>query len=697
VGTDRVYSTCLVITIITGMFCTPMALLGGEMDRLRPFTVRDSIELSHIVGFSGSDESRTGPSPIFSPDRKWFLLITSRGMLSSNRTESTIWLFDRQAVSDYLSKKAFAKPSPKPIASVSATSNMPVLTDVRWLKDSRRIAFLGMNGSPYQQLFIADVESGEITTVTRRDAYVSAYDISGDTIAYTVVNTDTPTSESDDPWVSVRGRSLWSLLYPIPPKLEDIKLSELTYATTLHVISNGRELPALTLVGKPLKIFRPGWSAAPPLSLSPDGKFLITVAPSVNIPQRWSEYEPWDHVFMSRLKPEDKWTLADNNPYKPLQFLLVNLHTGQMSYLVDAPIGRNFGYIAPVKAFWLDDNRRAVLTNTLIPMDTAGDEMQANQRRVNPAVVAVDISNHTLQPIAFFHASAQNEEKHQRVTEISWSQSREEVTIKYSGANGENRPSESYRFRSGEWIATSTTPPEEKPKDTLELWVDESFDRSPTLLGRTKGEATASAIWNPNPQLGEIALGKVSLYHWKDKDGTIWSGLLALPPDYDDRRRYPLVIQTHSYDVNSYFADGVFSTGYAGRALTAREIVVLQMQDPDTKDRFTLKDGPSAVEGFESAIAQLTQDRLIDPHRVGVIGFSYTCFHTLYTLTHRPDLFAAATINDGNNWSYSQYILRSPDDPDKGSWQRVSEGMNGGVPWGGVSQLDAAVPGFQSR
>ena len=48
---------------------------------------------------------------------------------------------------------------------------------------------------------------------------------------------------------------------------------------------------------------------------------------------------------------------------------------------------------------------------------------------------------------------------------------------------------------------------------------------------------------------------------------------------------------------------------------------------------------------------------IVDPKHVGVIGFSYTCFLVLYALTHQSDLFAAASITDGNNKSYLQYLF----------------------------------------
>jgi hypothetical protein len=189
------------------------------------------------------------------------------------------------------------------------------------------------------------------------------------------------------------------------------------------------------------------------------------------------------------------------------------------------------------------------------------------------------------------------------------------------------------------------------------IWLfDQAFDRSPILAARHKGDPRFSVLWDPNPQLAGLALGTVSLYHWRDRDGTPWSGLLALPPGYDPRRRYPLVVQTHGIRVDQFFADGTFTTGSGGRALTAKGMIVLQMDMP-LAHIFTVADAPFQLAGFEGAIDQLAKERRIDRHHVGVIGFSFTCFHTLYALTHHPDLFAAAAITDGNNMSYSQSSL----------------------------------------
>ncbi|HEV7783850.1 MAG TPA: prolyl oligopeptidase family serine peptidase, partial [Thermoanaerobaculia bacterium] len=189
--------------------------------------------------------------------------------------------------------------------------------------------------------------------------------------------------------------------------------------------------------------------------------------------------------------------------------------------------------------------------------------------------------------------------------------------------------------------------------------------------------------------LAGLALGKVSPYHWQDKNGTPWAGLLALPPGHDPKRRYPLVIQTHGYRLDRYFVDGQFTTGSGGRALVAQGVVVLQMDMPSTHI-FTPADAPFQLDGFQAAVARLAADGLIDPRRVGVIGFSFTCFYTLYALTHDPHLFAAAAITDGNEMSYIQYVFA-----EDGTAQKLAEDVNGGIPWGeGLASWTARSPDF---
>jgi hypothetical protein len=89
---------------------------------------------------------------------------------------------------------------------------------------------------------------------------------------------------------------------------------------------------------------------------------------------------------------------------------------------------------------------------------------------------------------------------------------------------------------------------------------------------------------------------------------------------------------------------------------------------------------------YEGAIDYLDGRGLIDRNRVGIIGFSRTAFHVAFTLTHSKYHFAAATLADGFDGGYVNYML----------WGGADyTGVNGGPPLG--ASLDTWIknsPGF---
>jgi hypothetical protein len=292
------------ILLATTLSRTAPPARATEIAPKRPFTPRDAIELSSFVQPTAGEESAPRPAPIVSPDGRSFLLVTERGVLASNRIESTLWLCDRQAAVDGVREKSSMRPQPRALATLSATSNQPVLAAVRWL-DADRIAFLGKDGSPFQRLFLADRRTGTVTALTPDDRFVSAYDVRGDTVAYTALAPVPPKPPESD-LVAVAGRSLLSLLYPEPPPLADLDGDALgARANILHVQRKGTKLPlAFTWRGKPLKLFASAWSSAPPLALSPDGSSLVTLAPVPEIPALWGSYRAGPDAENAPLRPE---------------------------------------------------------------------------------------------------------------------------------------------------------------------------------------------------------------------------------------------------------------------------------------------------------------------------------------------------------------------------------------------------------
>jgi dipeptidyl aminopeptidase/acylaminoacyl peptidase len=662
---------------------------AAKPNTLRAFTVKDSIEISYITHPSMWTVNQDPVvAPIISPDQRYFLLVTQRGMLSSNSIESTIWLFDRKVVLDYVARRTTVRPAPRMIATLRAASNMAVISDVRWLSDSKGIAFLGRKASSLPQLFVADLFGGSVRAVTKGGAYVSAYDIAGDTIVYTTLLRAGESKASGPGLTDITGQTIFSLLWP-DNNTGDLAESHLVKVPSrLHVQRNGKEVPiSFTRDGQPLKLF------FPVLSLSPDGRSLITIAPVHAIPREWKIYQPWFGRSDLSLNSDNRWPLAAENAWKASDDVVINLRTGLVSPLVDAPAGRSLFFIsAPTKAIWSKDSRRVLVSNTFLPVNAGLSAADRMQRSLAPAVAVIDVSSREIQPVAYLEQPPRNTTPTRRVSDVRWTGLENEVDLTYA-SSPDNVPlssCDSYQLRSGKWMKTETRP---GPSQAADLYIHQDLNQTPVLAAKLMGRDDPFIIWDPNPQLKSMALGKAALYHWHDKDGNLWAGILVLPPGYHSDHRYPLVIQTHGYEPLKFFADGRYTTGSGGRALCAKGIVLLQMDQPTTYFD-TPKEGPFQTGGFESAVEQLDREGVIDPHRVGAIGFSFTCFHVLYALVHKPSLFAAAAITDGNNVSYLQYLLWA----DIPVAQEYAEKVNGGVPFGtGLLHWALSAPGFNSN
>ncbi len=163
---------------------------------------------------------------------------------------------------------------------------------------------------------------------------------------------------------------------------------------------------------------------------------------------------------------------------------------------------------------------------------------------------------------------------------------------------------------------------------------------------------------------------------WRDDTGYEYEAGLVKPPDYIPGKHYPLVIQTHGFKKRQFLTNGVFPSAFAARSLAAEGMVVVQMGwNPETFA--TLNEASNAVLSFDSLVKKLTNEGVIDPARVGVIGFSRSVYHVLAALAANQHLFAAASVTDGVSFGYFEYLFSVDTD-----YYEDADEVIGGKPFG---------------
>ena len=121
-------------------------------------------------------------------------------------------------------------------------------------------------------------------------------------------------------------------------------------------------------------------------------------------------------------------------------------------------------------------------------------------------------------------------------------------------------------------------------------------------------------------------------------------------------------------------------TAFAARPLAAIGIIVLQLQEQPDVD-MTPEEADINARGYDSAVEHLSADGLVDPARVGLIGFSRTGYYVLEALTKNRQRFAAATIADSDFLGYMQRLLDVDAGPDD-SYKKEGIAIYGSQPFG---------------
>jgi dipeptidyl aminopeptidase/acylaminoacyl peptidase len=630
---------------------------GAGDGAVKPFTVAMEIGLAHF----GDPYTGKAEAVEFSPDRSYFAVDTERGRLDVNVPEDSIRIYRSREASDFLRHPAHARP-PSPVWTISRATapEGPVITHWRWLSDSSGIAFLERITSGNRRLVLADLGKRSIEQLTRGGEDVAGFDIRDRShYVYTVIDDgglrNQAQVERKAAAIVGTGRALHALLFPYDeyPQINSAWVDR----STLWAVVGGKAFQVKApAYGRALTLFSEGQRN---LALSPDGTSLVTVLPIADVPTTWERlYPPPFAAWPYRVHagPQDLSTFSGARLVG--QYVRIDLSTGSFQPVTSAPTASSSGWAVLGAPAWSSDSTSVLLPGTFIP--------SADAVPSRPCVTFLNFSTraascveqlkgltqsgsgagfHVVSAVRFAGADSQQVVVSFFNPDVGTGKSHgaESATVYRQGASGlwtvSARQSDVDRLQAGH----------------LKVAIMQGLNDPPVLVVSDARTNVSERLWDPNPQLTDVVLGQATVYRWKDPSGRDWTGGLFKPPGFVTGKRYPLVIQTHGFTDAQFRPSGVFPTAFAARALAGVGMVVLQVQDCAILS--TPEEGPCNVAGYESAVSQLVKDGIVDPDRIGIVGFSRTCFYVMEALTTSSLHFKSAAITDGVMEDYWQYLF----------------------------------------
>lgn len=619
----------------------------------RTLSSADEVQLAHF----GDPNNAQVEAITWSPDLQFFVVHSERGVIATNRSESTIRVYRSDDVRRFVAARAGEPPAPLWEFTRSTYKDGPIITKIKWLRDSSGIAFLQRLSSGNEQLVFGDLKRKSILPLTPEDQGVLQFDIK-DQYDYVYIAVSPAIgraihAEQDRIGLVGTGRSLMSLMFPADKRYG--QLSEWADLGELWAVLQGRRVLIRDKAsGRPLPIHYFGEHpfGAGSLALSPDGKKAVAILAVSDVPSDWKRlYPPPDARAAIQIRtagPQDIWAL--DGLFDVSAYYLVDLDTQDIRALTNAPTGYSTSnWSGAEEAAWSSDGARLLLSNTFLRQPQHGISTPGS-----PCVTVVEVASEEMTCVEHIEGGTYKKRSEKYVETATFVPNRNDA-IRITYHRGGSQGSSYYgRAVDGRWSERADAQQIQRERPTLNVSIEQDLNRPPVIFARDPATNSGKILWDPNPQLKDIALTDVSTLTWEDESGRRWVGGLYKPLDYIVGRRYPLIVQTHGFEQHEFQPSGLWPTAFAAQQLSAAGFVVLQV--PDCPRFETPQEAPCNVRGYESGARKLVAMGVVDPDRLGIIGFSRTCFSVMSALTKGHLRFGAASITEGFIMGYMDYM-----------------------------------------
>ena len=626
-------------------WCLLLLCLHAEAhaNNKRPLTVADAIETARILSNPDAvrPENPDGAVSI-SPDGSRYVARLIRGDIKKNG----VWAELITGRLDSLAGAARYETVARLFTSGLGTGDSnfgpfqdtePYAARIRWL-DNDRVTFLWSNESGARQLVLVRLSARQVEFLTDHPTSLVGFDINGSgRVLYNAqARTHNGTAEMlRDGFVVPQSTDAASLFRG------DLGTNgfDRAFNTEWFFLEEGAAEPRkFTIAGRDIDPdYRHG------ISFSPNGEWAVIDAAPTQVPTSWDAYT----------NPDVRAWVADarRDPGLSTARTLHQLYVVDVKHETSRPLWGAMTLSAATSTEWSADGLSLLLAPTHLPVEGADARGLAGR-----AVAVVDVASGRYEQLPIDLPAIQPP------VGLRWLGA-DEVEVTTRGRAGTKRS----RFQrlNTQWQAVPASEAREEISMPLRIEVRESITTPPKVIAVEVVSGKERLLVDPNPELlSRYSLGRVERVEGKLESGEQWEGLLFYPLSYRPGHRYPMVIQSQYGAIGSKFTlYGAGTTGpaatppYAGQLLANREIAVLHLNVRIGQKFNTTAEAETRRIAFERTAEHFIAKGLVDPQKVGLLGFSRNGYYVEYTLTHSSFPFAAAIAADNWDPSYFQQIL----------------------------------------
>jgi len=212
----------------------------------------------------------------------------------------------------------------------------------------------------------------------------------------------------------------------------------------------------------------------------------------------------------------------------------------------------------------------------------------------------------------------------------------------------------------------------------LDVWSDLNSPARISLYDTT-GKLVRVINENRVDALKQYKLGTAELLQVKTRDGFEMEAMMIKPPDFDARKKYPVMSFTYSGPHAPQVRNGWGSQTYMFHQLLAQKGYIIWVCDNRTASGKGMEAtwpvyknfGELELRDLEDGVAWLKSQPYVDGSRIGIWGWSYGGFMTSYALTHSESFkigIAGGTVADWRDYDsiYTERYMQTPQNNPEG-------------------------------